>query len=458
MKAVVKWLFCALVICAAVFTGCGSPWVRDILGKSEEPEGLAEPVMVSGSTYTVTFHSNGGSPEPGPETVAWGGKVSVPALMTWTPSEGGLYLDLDTPPVFGGWYTDDTYTTAWNFTDPVTGDLDLYAQWPDTSIDLSGYGGNTLEKALAYIETQSPPPGTNYTILLDAGTTYTMPGVDISFSSNANIKTANAVITLAGKGPAEISLSSNGSLFYISAGKLILDNNITLQGDSTNDTSLVYVDGSSASLTMKEGATITGNTATSGGGTTGRGGGVYITTNSSFTMEGGTISHNTANGTGGGGVEVSGGFFNMSGDAKISGNTANMYGGGVEVSGGSFDMSGGAEISDNTANYYGGGVYVSGASFTMSGGTISGNTATTGGGPYSGSGGGVYVGGATTVFYKSGGTIYGGPGGPPNNNEAMAGSTKGHAVYSDTPVKYRDNDVSDAISVDNGVPDGLWYP
>jgi hypothetical protein len=74
-----------------------------------------------------------------------------------------------------------------------------------------------------------------------------------------------------------------------------------------------------------EGGTVTGNTASSGGG-------VWVD-NGEFMIEGGTISGNTA--SSGGGVSVGyDGAFTMQ-DGAISGNTAD-HGGGVYVDGGAF--------------------------------------------------------------------------------------------------------------------------
>ena len=137
------------------------------------------------------------------------------------------------------------------------------------------------------------------------------------------------------------------------------------------------------------GGTISGNTATFGGG-------VGVDNDGTFTMNGGTISGNTAN-FDGGGVELVNGTFTMTG-GTISGNSAYDWGGGVYVRNNStFTMEGGT-ISDNTAKTFGGGVYVAYGTFNMSGGTISGNTAQ--------SGGGVGVDNYGT-FNMSGGTISG---------------------------------------------------
>jgi hypothetical protein len=207
-------------------------------------------------------------------------------------------------------------------------------------------------------------------------------------------------------------------------------------------------------------------------------------------MTGGSISNNSAvfgSGAGGGVYIVLGGQVNISGTAAISNNTAAYYGGGVRArdSGSSFTMGGSAIISGNTTTWasgngggvylnqlasftmnggtiggtygssaenksnYGGGVHIGTAGvFIMNGGTISGNIATTKGG-----GGGVSVIGSAS-FTKTAGIIYGNNGGG-NQNSAVDGNTKGHAVYVHAglynTVQYRDtNHTAGTLSFDGG--------
>lgn len=142
----------------------------------------------------------------------------------------------------------------------------------------------------------------------------------------------------------------------------------------------VHVDGGSFTL---EGGTISGNSAYRGGG------GVQVANGGSFEMKGGTISGNktiTMNEEGAGGVYVTGkdSSFTMSGeDSLISQNTSLQFGGGVNVDkGGSFEMKGGA-IDNNTAAKNGGGVAVANGQFTMNDGEITNNNGgDTGGGVY----------------------------------------------------------------------------
>jgi len=211
----------------------------------------------------------------------------------------------------------------------------------------------------------------------------------------------NVTITLRGVGGMQtITLSGQGSLFTVPAGvTLILDNNVTLRGNNSNNNHLVRVN-NGGTLVMNAGAVVSGNWNRSTSNTT-LGGGVAVMPGGTFTMNGGRIYGNNATQGSGGGVRVnSGGTFNMN-DGEISGNnlstrTGSLQGGGVYVvNGGTATMRGGS-ISDNTA-LYGGGVGVSGR-FNMYGGTISSNEATR-------DGGGVRV-SNNGVFNLIGGRVY----------------------------------------------------
>ena len=72
--------------------------------------------------YTVTFNSMGGTSVPS-QQVAHGNRASRPADPTRT---GGYTFD--------GWYRDAAGTIPYNFNDPVTGNITLYAKWIPPSI------------------------------------------------------------------------------------------------------------------------------------------------------------------------------------------------------------------------------------------------------------------------------------------------------------------------------------
>ena len=76
----------------------------------------------SDGKYTITFDTQGGSAVALQE-VAKGGKVTKPA----DPVKEGF--------VFGGWYTDENYGTAYDFTKEVTGSFTLFAKWDKMSTE-----------------------------------------------------------------------------------------------------------------------------------------------------------------------------------------------------------------------------------------------------------------------------------------------------------------------------------
>ena len=344
----------------------------------------------------------------------------------------------------------------------------------------------------------------SYLINIAAGTTVTIPGVSAAtFGSVSGID-----VTISGGGTLQLD-ATNGSLLYIGAGQSVTLQNVSLQGRTDNNASLVYVNGTSAKFFMESG-TISGNKAVNGGGVyvasgtfnmssgeifgneaTNMGGGVVIYgSGSTFNMNGGKIFGNEATNMGGG-VYVINGKFTMSGNAviggttmdsantanngggvcvntsgtfimesgTISGNTSSNVGGGVYVNAGAFNMNGG-EISGNKApNSGGGGVYVTGnATFTMSGGKTSGNTANT-------YGGGVYVNGGSFRLITGiivGNSLYTGV----TPNLAANTAPNGAALYLGTGTATYYTDISgwnsfattmnDTIHVENGNKIGAW--
>jgi len=207
---------------------------------------------------------------------------------------------------------------------------------------------------------------------------------------------------------------NTGGTFIMESGA-VLRNNV-----NSGNGGAVAAAGNSAVFTMN-GGSITGNTAATSGG------GLSLWSSARFNMTGGEISGNTAARGGGAlGVSGSGTVMSMSG-GRISGNNAATSGGGMSLwDGAQFTMTGGefsnntasgdgggimltgtgsiinlngGEISGNTAAANGGGVRMSGGAFTMRDGKINGNTANQGGGGASVS--------SSTVFTINGGTISG---------------------------------------------------
>ena len=246
--------------------------------------------------------------------------------------------------------------------------------------------GSTAENPALYYLTSDVTLTTDITVADNATVTLCLNGYKLTGAGTS------AVITV-GAG-ADFTLEDCSADASAPAGRGVITGGIGFLDEySARHGGGVYISGNST-FTMN-GGTISGNTATFGGG-------VGVDNDGTFTMNGGTISGNTAN-FDGGGVELVNGTFTMTG-GTISGNSAYDWGGGVYVRNNStFTMEGGT-ITDNTAKTFGGGVYVAYGTFTMSGGTISNNSAV-----YNddgGNGGGVGVDNYGT-FTMNGGTISG---------------------------------------------------
>jgi uncharacterized repeat protein (TIGR02543 family) len=102
-------------------------------------------------TYTVTYNTGTGGPTVASETVNSGGLATEPTAPTMT----GF--------TFSGWFTDNTFATAANFTTPIAADTTLYADWTPVTYTVSfntGTGG-----------TPTPTPITG----VASGATVTLP-------------------------------------------------------------------------------------------------------------------------------------------------------------------------------------------------------------------------------------------------------------------------------------------
>ena len=255
------------------------------------------------------------------------------------------------------------------------------------------YGETTIDREIVVIDGESltvKGMGADASIKNTSGRVFKITGGSLTLGENITLTGTNDY----GKGGA---VYVNGGTFTMEDGSKITESSASYGGG-------VYVD-SNGIFTM-DGGTISKNRANSvdesGNGKSG--GGVFVSDGGKFTMEGGTIGGTEANSANkadlGGGVYVNGGEFEMTGTAILQGNVATDHGGGVYIfSDGTFTMEEGSKITGSNAQY-GGGVYVADGSFTMSGTAIlQGNTAST-------HGGGVHILSGGT-FTMNGGTIGG---------------------------------------------------
>ncbi|MED9969502.1 MAG: right-handed parallel beta-helix repeat-containing protein, partial [Ruminococcus sp.] len=232
---------------------------------------------------------------------------------------------------------------------------------------------------------------------------------DVSTSSTVGVS-GTKTLDLNGH---ELKMTGNDRVISVPSGASLTLNDVNgntgkITGGHSDRGAGVRNDGN---FTMN-GGTITGNTATA------HGGGIY-TIHGDFIMNGGIITNNTADGVGGG-VCASGPFTMNNG--KITNNKANGSGGGGVYVDSAFVMNNG-EISGNIASDNGGGVCVNKNTFTFKNGIIEGNVAN--------NGGGVSLTNSNCYCNMSGGTIqyncgYGNTGGVllvNNNNFTMSGGT-----------------------------------
>jgi len=216
--------------------------------------------------------------------------------------------------------------------------------------------------------------GKSHTITASAGNFTLFSITNTGSSLTLGPTSGGGTLTLSG-GKAAAESDRRGVYVNGSGRTFTMNDGVTITGfnKSTTNTSGVYV-GSDSLFTMN-GGEISGNTSLSFGG------GVYVRPNGTFTMNDGKIKDNVLNNgsdSGSGGGVYTYGTFTMYG-GEISGNNVSYCGGGVYVGNdGDFTMNSG-KISNNTASASGGGVAISGT-FTMNGGEISNNTASTNGG------------------------------------------------------------------------------
>ena len=106
--------------------------------------------------YTVTFDTKGGN-TIAPVTVKEGEKVAEPSPL---PTKEGFTFD--------GWYTDDTYTTKYNFEDAVTKNITLYAKWnevvvPKYTLTFNSNGGTGSMSPIANLTGEYTLPANEFT-------------------------------------------------------------------------------------------------------------------------------------------------------------------------------------------------------------------------------------------------------------------------------------------------------
>ena len=113
-------------------------------------EKVMEPTIVYAKwnpvTQTVTFQTNGGTPSPSAQSIAYG----EAAIKPNDPVKAGF--------AFQGWYTDQALTKAYDFKEAVKSDLTLYAKWNEVFTVVfdanGGKFGTDVTKSVTYEKDQ----------------------------------------------------------------------------------------------------------------------------------------------------------------------------------------------------------------------------------------------------------------------------------------------------------------
>jgi len=257
---------------------------------------VSAPTLDSATQNSITI--NPVDPPSNGQGVEYGINTSYIAPSTWQagPSfsglSGGVYY------IFARSTESDNYTAG-----AASGSLQVIivtttAQWSNALTVIRNGGSGT-----------SGNLKTTYTIMVFG---------NVSVPGSTAIGTSFGSVTYVGvtlKGTGTLSLSSSGSILCLGnyQNLIIDDDNLILQGYSSNNNAVVYVQ-SGGVLELTNGA-ISDNTNISNSSI--YGGGVYVASNGTFTMNGGKISNNTATSSSdsysyGGGVYVAaGGTFEM---------------------------------------------------------------------------------------------------------------------------------------------------
>lgn len=382
--------------------------------------------------YVVSFESNGGTAVDA-QTVVANAAATEPTVTK----------DCYT---FLGWYESDDNgetlsDTEYDFTAAVTGNLYLYAKWNHTSWHVSSDGDNTSGDG-----TSSRPYATvaktlegiiaegdgnhDYEIVVhgellervilpdtlttDNAKTLTLRGATDNSTDILNANQTGNVLSINTAVPVTLSKikitggynSTQGAGIYVNAenASLTLEDGALITGNKPSGWSAeglgIYV--AQGTLVMNEGASISGNGTSSWGYF---GGGVYLAADTEFIMNGGEIRGNAlasdANAPRGLGVGVYiAGKFTMNG-GNIHAHYSSSQGKDVisVVEGGSFTMNDGTITDNNSSAVSNSGTFVMnggtisknnttygavrnniGATFTMNNGTLSENSTTYGGG------------------------------------------------------------------------------
>ncbi|MCR5665053.1 MAG: InlB B-repeat-containing protein [Oscillospiraceae bacterium] len=187
--------------------------------------------------FTVTFDMQGHGTAPADQTVETDQKATEPTAPT---AEGYR---------FDGWYTEDTFTTLFDFdtpitadnTDPVTKTLTLYAKW---KTDITG-ATVTVSGTYTYTGSAITPDVANISVVVN-DTTLTN-GTDYNFTVTNNINAGNNTATVTVTGTGNYGGTATGT--FTIAPKAVTVSGITASNKIYDGTTTATLDITHASFT-----------------------------------------------------------------------------------------------------------------------------------------------------------------------------------------------------------------
>ncbi|MFL6107345.1 MAG: beta strand repeat-containing protein [Marmoricola sp.] len=235
--------------------------------------------------------------------------------------------------------------------------------------------------------------------------------------------------------------AANGGGLAITTGKVVLNGVNVTSSTATNAGGAVALLPAAGTLTIT-GGTMSGNSATTGGGaiynagtlsmtgttlsgnSSASGGALYEQTSGNASITNGSIASNT-------GTSVAGGIYNVGTALSVNGTSitgnSSPLGGAAATAGGTFT---GATISNNTSSNQGGAIWQNTQTLTINGGTvISGNTATASGGGIFVNQGTTNVSGGSSIDHNTaanGGGVYQSTGALTVNGSSLVSNTAGN--------------------------------
>ena len=186
-------------------------FISIFLAEWEEFDGTTLYVTAYNPSFTVSFNSMGGTGVAS-QSVSSGACATAPANPT-----NGVN-------VFGGWFTDQACTQAFNFSTPIYNNITLYAKWttPNASVT-SSHGNSTMTVGQLFSYNVSTSPG-NATISVSGANWLTVSGHTI-YGTPTTPGTYNVTITSSASG-----YNSGSQSFTITVSSVLAPGNTPSNG------------------------------------------------------------------------------------------------------------------------------------------------------------------------------------------------------------------------------------